>query len=103
MAAILRGTLVGDSKVRAHGGDTCSAASGCGLWWRAGGGRCRVIAHGSCAELRPGFEPNPYTAQCLAPVNTPTINGIPCVASNIGLCSSFVQNQQPPRGPRPVG
>jgi len=54
--------------------------------------------------LRPGFEPNPYTAQCLAPVNTPTINGIPCVASNIGLCSSFVQNQQqPPRGPRPVG
>lgn len=51
----------------------------------------------------PGFEPNPYTAQCLAPVNTPVINGIPCVASNIGLCSSFVQNQQPPRGPRPVG
>lgn len=51
----------------------------------------------------PGFEPNPYTAQCLAPVNTPTINGIPCIASNIGLCSSFVQNQQPPRGPRPVG
>jgi len=51
----------------------------------------------------PGFVPNPYTAQCLAPVNTPTINGIPCVASNIGLCSSFVQNQQPPRGPRPVG
>lgn len=51
----------------------------------------------------PGFEPNPYTAQCLAPVNTATINGIPCIASNIGLCSSFVQNQQPPRGPRPVG
>lgn len=51
----------------------------------------------------PGFVPNPYTAQCLAPVSTPIINGIPCVASNIGLCSSFVQNQQPPRGPRPVG
>ena len=51
----------------------------------------------------PGFVPNPYTAQCLAPVNTATINGIPCIASNIGLCSSFVQNQQPPRGPRPVG
>jgi hypothetical protein len=59
-----------------------------------------TVAAQNCA---PGFEPNPYTAQCLAPVNTPTINGIPCVASNIGLCSSFVQNQQPPRGPRPVG
>lgn len=51
----------------------------------------------------PGFVPNPYTAQCLAPVSTPIINGIPCIPSNIGLCSSFVQNQQPPRGPRPVG
>lgn len=50
-----------------------------------------------------GFIPNPYTAQCLAPVSTPIINGQPCIASNIGLCSSFVQNQQPPRGPRPVG
>ena len=54
----------------------------------------------SCA---PGFVPNPYTAQCLAPVSTPIINGQPCIASNIGLCSSFLQNQQPPRGPRPVG
>ena len=51
----------------------------------------------------PGFVANPYTAQCLAPVSTATINGVPCVPSNIGLCSSFVQNQQPPRGPRPVG
>ena len=51
----------------------------------------------------PGFVPNPYTAQCLSPVTTPVINGQPCIASNIGLCSSFVQNQQPPRGPRPVG
>jgi hypothetical protein len=59
-----------------------------------------TAAADSCA---PGFVPNPYTAQCLAPVNTPVINGQPCVASNIGLCSSFVQNQQPPRGPRPVG
>jgi len=47
----------------------------------------------------PGFERNPYTPECLAPVNTPTINGIPCVPSNIGLCSSFVQNQQPQRVP----
>lgn len=59
-----------------------------------------VVAAQGCA---PGFVPNPYTAQCLAPVSTPIINGQPCIASNIGLCSSFVQNQQPPRGPRPVG
>jgi hypothetical protein len=48
----------------------------------------------------PGFVPNPYNAQCLAPVTTPVINGIPCVPSKLGLCSSFVQNQQPPRVPR---
>lgn len=47
-----------------------------------------------------GFIPNPYTAECLSPVNTATISGVPCVASNIGLCSSFVQNQQPRRVPR---
>ena len=50
----------------------------------------------------PGFVANPYTAQCLAPVSTPFINGIACVPSRIGLCSSFVQNQQPRRGSRPV-
>lgn len=48
----------------------------------------------------PGFIANPYTSQCLAPVSTPTINGIPCVATNIGICSSFLQNQQPPRRPQ---
>ncbi|MGV0992174.1 MAG: hypothetical protein ACOYBX_04890 [Mycobacterium sp.] len=47
----------------------------------------------------PGFVPNPYAAQCLAPVNTATINGVPCVPSNLGLCNSFVQNQQPRRVP----
>lgn len=57
----------------------------------------------AAAQCAPGFVPNPYTAQCLAPVSTPFINGIACVPSRIGLCSSFVQNQQPPRGPRPVG
>ena len=63
-----------------------------------------LVAPAAAAQgCAPGFEPNPYTAQCLAPVNTATINGIPCIPSNIGLCSSFVQNQQPPRGPRPVG
>jgi len=47
-----------------------------------------------------GFVDNPYNSQCLAPVITPVINGVPCVASKLGLCSSFVQNQQPPRVPR---
>ena len=56
----------------------------------------------SAQTCAPGFVANPYSAQCLAPVNTAVINGVPCVPSNIGLCSSFVQNQQPRRGPRPV-
>jgi hypothetical protein len=51
----------------------------------------------TCAS---GFVANPYNGQCLAPVITPVINGIPCVASNIGICSSFLQNQQPPRRPQ---
>jgi len=51
----------------------------------------------TCAS---GFITNPYNGQCLAPVSTPVINGIPCVASNIGICSSFLQNQQPPRRPQ---
>ncbi|MCB1291108.1 hypothetical protein [Mycolicibacterium sp.] len=51
-------------------------------------------------DCAPGFERNPYTPECLAPVNTPTINGVPCVPSNLGLCSSFLQNQQPARVPR---
>lgn len=51
-------------------------------------------------DCAPGFVRNPYNAQCLAPVITPTINGIPCVPSNLGLCQSFVQNQQPPRVPQ---
>ena len=54
-------------------------------------------AAGGCPT---GFATNPYNGQCLAPaVSTPVINGIPCVASNIGICSSFLQNQQPPRRP----
>jgi len=56
-----------------------------------------VAAAQTCA---PGFVVNQYNGQCLAPVVTPVINGIPCIASNIGLCSSFLQNQQPPRRPQ---
>jgi len=75
--------------------------AGCGATLAAGAVTFASVAYAQgCA---PGFVPNPYTAQCLAPVSTPIINGQPCIASNIGLCSSFVQNQQPPRGPRPVG
>lgn len=60
-----------------------------------------VLAPGSTAQTcGPGFVPNPYNSQCLAPVTTPVINGVPCVASKLGLCSSFVQNQQPQRIPR---
>ncbi|MCX6480058.1 MAG: hypothetical protein NTY24_06530 [Mycobacterium sp.] len=59
-----------------------------------------VLAPGSTAQTcGPGFVPNPYNSQCLAPVITPVINGVPCVASKLALCSSFVQNQQPPRVP----
>jgi hypothetical protein len=56
-----------------------------------------VAAAQTCA---PGFVVNQYNGQCLAPVVTPVINGIPCIASNIGICSSFLQNQQPPRRPQ---
>ena len=75
--------------------------AGCGGVLAAGS---VVFAPSAAADrCAPGFIPNPYTAQCLAPVSTPIINGQPCIPSNIGLCSSFLQNQQPPRGPRPVG
>ena len=75
--------------------------AGCGGALAAGAAAFAPVADAQgCA---PGFVPNPNTAQCLAPVSTPVINGQPCIASNIGLCSSFLQNQQPPTGPRPVG
>lgn len=78
----------------------CAAALAAGALASGAGMPAPSAQAQGCA---PGFVPNPYTAQCLAPVSTPIINGQPCIASNIGLCSSFVQNQQPPRGPRPVG
>lgn len=59
------------------------------------------IAPAAAAQTcAPGFVVNQYNGQCLAPVVTPVINGIPCIASNIGICSSFLQNQQPPRRPQ---
>lgn len=47
----------------------------------------------------PGHLSNPYSSQCYVVGSAPTINGVPCVASNLGVCSSFRQNQQPPRRP----
>jgi hypothetical protein len=73
------------------------AAVGCAGALAVGG--FAASAPAGAMNCAPGFEPNPYTAECLAPVNTATINGVPCVASKIGLCSSFVQNQQAPRVP----
>jgi len=51
-------------------------------------------------ECPPGHVMNPYTGQCYLEGSAPTINGVPCVASNLGLCQSFTQNQQPPRKPQ---
>lgn len=76
-----------------------------GLWVGAALASGAMLASSPVAAAQgcaPGFVPNPYTAQCLAPVSTPFINGIACVPSRIALCSSFVQNQQPRRGPGPV-
>ncbi|WP_445166319.1 hypothetical protein ACTXG7_20990 [Mycolicibacterium sp. Dal123E01] len=50
-------------------------------------------------ECPPGHINNQYTGQCYVQGSAPTINGVPCVASNLGLCQSFRQNQQPPRKP----
>ncbi|MCB1288782.1 MAG: hypothetical protein KDB47_14005 [Mycobacterium sp.] len=70
----------------------CSCVLTAGAVWLA--------PQAAAQDCAPGFERNPYTPECLAPVNTPTVNGVPCVPSNLGLCSSFLQNQQPARVPR---
>jgi len=66
----------------------------------AGVGLAPAATASNCAN---GFVRNPYNAQCLAPVVTPVISGVPCVPSNLGLCSSFVQNRRPPLVPGAVG
>lgn len=47
----------------------------------------------------PGHLSNPYTGQCYVVGSAPTINGVPCIASKLGPCSAFVQNQPPPKKP----
>jgi hypothetical protein len=59
-----------------------------------------VVATPAAAQgCPPGHVNNQYTGQCYLEGSAPTINGVPCVASNLGLCQSFRQNQQPPRKP----
>lgn len=79
---------------------TIAAAVGMTALAVALGGAIGVSTPAASAQnCGPGFVRNPYSSQCLAPVITPVINGIPCVPSNLGLCQSFVQNQQPRRRP----
>jgi hypothetical protein len=58
-----------------------------------------VAPEASADGCPPGHLNNEFTGQCYVQGSAPTINGIPCVASKTGLCSSFYQNQQPPRRP----
>jgi hypothetical protein len=68
----------------------CSAA------FAAGVVAAPVAAADNCP---PGHLRNAYTGQCHVQGSAPVINGVTCVASHLGLCSSFTQNQQPPRKP----
>jgi len=83
-------------RVLAH--TTCVGVVAVGLI----GGLIAVAPTAVATNCAPGFVPNPYNSQCLAPVTTPSINGVPCVPSKLGLCQSFVQNQQPARKPGSV-
>lgn len=47
----------------------------------------------------PGHLNNPYTGQCYLQGSAPVINGVTCTAGHLGLCQSFIQNQQPPKRP----
>ena len=47
----------------------------------------------------PGHITNPYSGQCFLQGSAPVINGVTCTAGHLGLCQSFVQNQQPPQRP----
>jgi hypothetical protein len=47
----------------------------------------------------PGHINNPYSGQCYLQGSAPVINGVTCTAGHLGLCQSFIQNQQPPKRP----
>jgi hypothetical protein len=76
---------------------TAAARIACGLALAAG--TMTVAPEASADGCPPGHLNNQFTGQCYVQGSAPTINGIPCVASKTGLCSSFYQNQQPPRRP----
>jgi hypothetical protein len=62
---------------------------------------CSLPAPAAVADAcPPGHQVNDYSGQCYVAGSAPSINGIACVAGHLGLCSSFAQNQQPPRRPR---
>jgi hypothetical protein len=70
------------------------------MWWLFTATAVVVWAPAAAADsCPPGHINNQYTGQCYLQGSAPTINGVPCVASNLGLCQSFVQNQQPPKKP----
>jgi hypothetical protein len=70
------------------------------MWWLFTATAVVVMAPAAVADsCPPGHINNQYTGQCYLQGSAHTINGVPCVASNLGLCQSFVQNQQPPRKP----
>ena len=55
-----------------------------------------VASAGPCP---PGHINNPYSGQCYLQGSAPVINGVTCTAGHLGLCQSFIQNQQPPKRP----
>lgn len=56
-------------------------------------------AAASADACPPGHVNNPYSGQCYLQGSAPVINGVTCTAGHLGLCSSFIQNQQPPKRP----
>lgn len=69
----------------------CSAAAASGVVAAS-----PVAGADSCP---PGHINNPYSGQCFLQGSAPVINGVTCTAGHLGLCRSFIQNQQPPKRP----
>lgn len=68
-------------------------------WASLGGGVIAGIPAAVADSCPPGHVNNPYTDQCFLEGSAPVINGVTCTAGHLGLCQSFIQNQQPPRRP----
>ena len=76
-----------------------AAVAACSVVFAAVAGFTVATPIATADGCAPGHVSNPYNSQCFVWGSAPTINGVPCVASHLGLCSSFTQNQQPPRRP----